>query len=68
MLWALVVWTVAHVIVGVVMQGYCLAGSLRGKLTPTHDADLANVALFWHFLGATVLVAAALLGVAPRLL
>ena len=50
MMWSLVVWTSAHVGAGVVMQGYCLAGCLVGKLTPRYDADLVNTTLFWHFI------------------
>ena len=65
---ALVIWLVGHLALGAVMQGYCLAGSLFGKMTPTHDADLHNVTLFWHFAALTALVTAAVLGVAPRLL
>lgn len=65
---ALVIWTVAHVAVGVVMQLYCLAGSLFGKIDPDHDADLWNVTLYWHFHILTVLVTAAVIGLAPRLL
>ena len=65
---ALVIWLVGHLALGAVMQGYCLAGSLFGKMTPTHDADLHNVTLYWHFAALTALVTAAVLGVAPRLL
>ncbi len=65
---ALVVWTLAHVILGTVMQLYCLAGSVAGKLTPTHDADLCNVTLYWHFLALTALVTALVIGPVPRLL
>jgi cytochrome c oxidase subunit 1/cytochrome c oxidase subunit I+III len=50
------------------MQGYCLAGSLTGKLTPRYDADLWNVSLYWHFHGAESLVACAILGLAPAVL
>ncbi|MFP7571060.1 cytochrome c oxidase subunit I [Marivita sp. S2033] len=67
-IWALVVWVVAHTCVGTIMQLYCLAGSFAGKLTPRYDADLWNITLFWHFLCLTVLVAGAVMGAAPRLL
>ena len=67
-LWALVVWLVAHLILGTIMQLYCLAGSVWGKMTPTHDADLRNITLFWHFAVLTALTTAAVLGIAPRLL
>ncbi|MCO6383336.1 cytochrome c oxidase subunit I [Oceanicola sp. 502str15] len=68
MLWALMVWLVAHVAAGVVMQGYCLAGSLFGKLTHKYDADLRNVTLFWHFIALKALVVGAILGLAPMVL
>ncbi|MGR3592975.1 MAG: cytochrome c oxidase subunit I [Limimaricola soesokkakensis] len=68
MMWALMVWVVAHGIVGTIMQFYCLAGSLFGKLTPRYDADLWNVTLFWHFLGLTALVTGAMMGIVPRLM
>ncbi|MTH64853.1 cytochrome c oxidase subunit I [Paracoccus shanxieyensis] len=65
---ALVIWTVAHIAVGVLMQLYCLAGSVFGKIDPDHDADLWNVTLYWHFHVLTVLVTAAIIGLAPHLL
>ncbi|MGB3247444.1 MAG: cbb3-type cytochrome c oxidase subunit I, partial [Sulfitobacter sp.] len=64
-LWALMIWLVVHVGAGVVMQGYCLAGSLFGKLTPTYDADLRNVTLYWHFIVIKALVTAAVVGLVP---
>ncbi|HEX2256152.1 MAG TPA: cytochrome c oxidase subunit I [Afifellaceae bacterium] len=63
--WVLVGWTAVHVAIGIVMQLYCIAGSLAGKLTPTYDADIWNVALYWHFLGATALVTVAVLAGFP---
>ncbi|PHP28053.1 cytochrome c oxidase subunit I [Limimaricola cinnabarinus] len=68
MMWALMVWVVAHGIAGTIMQLYCLAGSLFGKLTPRYDADLWNVTLFWHFLGLTALVTGAMIGLVPRMM
>jgi cytochrome c oxidase subunit 1/cytochrome c oxidase subunit I+III len=65
---ALTLWLVLHLALGAVMQAYCLAGSVFGKMTPTHDADLANVALYWHFAVLTALITTAVLGIAPRLL
>ncbi|MBM1816673.1 cytochrome c oxidase subunit I [Pseudosulfitobacter pseudonitzschiae] len=64
-LWALMVWLVVHLCAGIIMQCYCLAGSLFGKVTPRHDADLRNVTLYWHFMALKVLVTAALLGLVP---
>lgn len=66
--WALLIWTAFHAGAGAVMLGYCLAGSLFGKLTPRHDADIHNVALFWHFLLATVVVTALCAGPVARMM
>ena len=68
MLWALAIWVVVHSGLGVIMQLYCLAGSIFGKLTPRYDADLWNVTLFWHFHGLSALVACAVMGLAPRVM
>ncbi|MBF9034315.1 cytochrome c oxidase subunit I [Rhodobacterales bacterium HKCCE2091] len=67
-LWALAVWFVAHSGVGIIMQGYCLAGILFRKVTPDYDADLWNVSLYWHFLILTVVVTGAVMGLAPGVL
>ncbi|WP_320177340.1 cytochrome c oxidase subunit I [Roseovarius pacificus] len=67
-LWALAIWIAAHCGVGVIMQLYCLAGSLLGKLTPRYDADIWNVSLYWHFVTIAALVTCAVLGLAPRAL
>ncbi len=68
LMWALMVWLVAHSGVGLIMQLYCLAGSLFGKMTPQHDTDLWNVTLFWHFLVLQAVVTGFVLGPAPRML
>ncbi|MGR3322170.1 MAG: cytochrome c oxidase subunit I [Pseudooceanicola sp.] len=67
-LWALVVWIGAHTGAGVIMQLYCLAGSVFGKLTPRYDADIWNVSLFWHFVTLSALVTCAVMGLAPEAL
>jgi len=67
-LWALAVWIAVHVGAGVIMQLYCLAGSIFGKMTPRHDADIWNVSLFWHFVALSALVACAVMGLAPEAL
>ena len=54
--WILVIWTLAHAAVGVLMLVYCSARALAGRLTPEHDADLQNTALYWHFVAITVAV------------
>ncbi|WP_299817470.1 cytochrome c oxidase subunit I [uncultured Jannaschia sp.] len=67
LMWALMVWLVAHGGVGLVMQLYCVAGLAAGKLTRDFDADLCNITLFWHFLALTAVTVGAVLGIAPRL-
>ncbi len=51
--WMLVLWTVAHVAVGILMQLYCIARRAFGKMTATHDMDLDNTVLYWHFAALT---------------
>jgi cytochrome c oxidase subunit I+III len=53
--WLLAIWTAMHVAVGIVMLLYLLARRWAGRLTRTHDIDLHNVTLYWHF---TMLTAA----------
>lgn len=65
--WALVVWILLHLAAGMLMQFYCLARSLFGKLTPRHDADLWNVTLYWHFAGFCTLLTAIVIGGFPLL-
>ncbi len=65
--WALVVWIIAHLVAGFIMQAYCLARSLWGKLTPEYDADLWNVTLYWHFAGFGALLTALVIGGFPLL-
>jgi cytochrome c oxidase subunit I+III len=54
--WLLVIWVVLHVALGLVMQLYCVARRLAGRMTARHDIDIANVALFWHFVLLTTAV------------
>lgn len=61
----LAVWLGAHLMLGVIGQGYCLARSLAGKMTPLYDADLCNVTLLWHFIALQALVTAAVIGLLP---
>ncbi|WP_235829843.1 cytochrome c oxidase subunit I [Frigidibacter oleivorans] len=67
-MWVLVVWAGAHLGLGLVMQGYCLAGLTFGRITPRHDAPMWNVSLYWHFLALTMLVTVATLAVVPRVM
>ncbi|MCK0207947.1 cytochrome c oxidase subunit I [Starkeya koreensis] len=63
--WVILIWTALHLAVGVLMQGYCLAGSLAGRLTREHDIDLRNVVLYGHFAALTVATTLAVLVLAP---
>jgi len=67
-LWAIAVWTAVHTIVGIIMQGYCLAGTIFGKVMPEYDAPIWNTVLFWHFLLITALVSTAVVGLVPRMM
>ena len=64
--WILVIWVLAHAAVGAVMQCYCLARSLAGRLTREHDMDIRNVALYWHFLVISALITFAVIGLFPE--
>ena len=63
--WVLAIWTALHIGVGVVMQLYCVARSLAGRLTPRYDSDIQNVALYWHFALITGVLAASVIALFP---
>ncbi|WP_082490718.1 cytochrome c oxidase subunit I [Aureimonas sp. Leaf454] len=63
--WTLAIWTAVHAAVGALMLFYCLARSLAGRLTPVHDLDLSNVALYWHFMALTAVVTVATIALFP---
>jgi len=63
--WALVIWTAFHIGLGVIMQGYCLARRLAGRMTARHDIDIANVTLYWHFTVITVVITVAVIAGFP---
>ena len=65
--WALVVWIVAHFAAGIIMQAYCLARSMFDKLTPQYDAELWNVMLYWHFTAFCGVLTALVIGGFPLL-
>jgi cytochrome c oxidase subunit I+III len=54
--WILVGWTAVHVAIGVIMHLYCAARRLAGRMTYRYDADIVNVALYWHFLALTIFI------------
>jgi cytochrome c oxidase subunit I+III len=66
--WILTIWAAVHGAVGVLMQLYCLARSLAGRLTPRYDMELHNVALYWHFMLVTAVVAFCVIGLFPEAL
>ncbi len=63
--WVLAIWTAAHAGVGVICQGYTLARSIAGRMTPRYDADLRNITVFMHFLALTAVVTYATIGLFP---
>ena len=63
--WLLVIWCGFHLVIGVIMQLYCLVRRLAGRITPQHDIDLANVSLYWHFVMAMVVVTVAVIAGFP---
>jgi cytochrome c oxidase subunit I+III len=65
-IWALVLWLVIHIGVGILMQIYCLARSAAGRLTRRYDIDIQNVTLYWHFAAITGVLTCALLGLFPH--
>ncbi|WP_073333704.1 cytochrome c oxidase subunit I [Wenxinia saemankumensis] len=67
MMCALVVWCVAHIGGGIIMLAYCAAALIFGRATPTHDAPLWNVSLYWHFMAAMVVTVTLCLAILPRL-
>jgi cytochrome c oxidase subunit I+III len=52
--WLLVAWTALHALAGVIMQLYCVARRVAGRMTGTYDIDICNVTLYWHFVAITV--------------
>jgi cytochrome c oxidase subunit I+III len=63
--WIVAIWTVTHGIIGAIMQGYCLARSIAGRMTAEYDQDIRNVTLYWHFMAFTAVVTFAVLGLFP---
>jgi len=65
--WILVIWSAAHVGVGIIMHAYCAARRLAGRMTAQHDQDIVNVALYWHFVAFTVCTTVVLIAGFPLL-
>ncbi|MFP5384850.1 MAG: cytochrome c oxidase subunit I [Bacteriovoracia bacterium] len=54
----LIYWTCFHIAVGIMMQLYCMARRMAGKMTAKYDADITNVSLFKSFLAVTAVLTA----------
>ena len=65
MVWLLAIWSATQIVVGVVMQLYCIARRWAGRMTARHDMDIANVTLYWHFTAATVAITVAMIAGFP---
>ena len=65
--WTLVIWTVAHLAAGILMQLYCAARRLAGRMSAKHDIDIVNVTLYWHFAAIMSLITVALIAGFPLL-
>lgn len=63
--WTLAIWTAAHSAVAIIMQGYTLARSIAGRMTPTYDADVRNITVYMHFFALTAIVTYATIGLFP---
>ena len=63
--WVLVIWTAAHAVAGLIMQAYCMARRLFGRMDARHDIDIVNVTLYWHFVAATAVVTVAVIAGFP---
>jgi cytochrome c oxidase subunit I+III len=65
--WVLAIWTAAHAVLGLIMQLYCVARRLVGRMTARYDIDITNVALYWHFTASTAVVTVAVIAGFPLL-
>ena len=64
--WILLLWAAAHVALGLIMQLYCVARRWAGRMDARHDAEMANVVLYWHFCALTVIVTVAVVAGFPQ--
>jgi cytochrome c oxidase subunit I+III len=60
-----VLWTVFHIAIGIIMQLYCVARRVAGRMTARHDIEITNVALYWHFTVFTVVITVAVIAGFP---
>jgi cytochrome c oxidase subunit I+III len=54
--WMIVIWTAVHIVIGLIMQLYCMARRLAGRMTARYDIEISNVVLYWHFVALTVIM------------
>jgi cytochrome c oxidase subunit I+III len=65
--WLLVIWTAFQVVVGVIMQLYCMARRLAGRMTARYDIDISVTGLYWHFTVLTVCITVGVIAGFPLL-
>jgi cytochrome c oxidase subunit I+III len=63
--WILVIWTALQLTIGVIMQLYCVARRMAGRMTARYDGDISNVALYWHFTALTATITVAVIAGFP---
>ena len=63
--WLIMIWTAGQIGVGSIMQLYCIARRLAGRMTARYDIDIHNVALYWHFTAFTAVIAVAVVAGFP---
>lgn len=63
--WIIVGWVTVHLVLGVVMQLYCLARRAAGLMTARYDVDMTTVTLYWHFTALMTAMAVAVLAGFP---
>ena len=63
--WIVAIWTVLQTLIGVIMQIYCIARRIAGRMTARYDIDIGNVTLYWHFTALTAAVTVAVIAGFP---
>jgi hypothetical protein len=64
-IWVLVIWSAIHLVVGALMLLYCIARRVAGRMTATHDMEIANVVLYGHFTLITIVITVAIVAALP---
>ncbi len=65
--WVLVIWTALHAVLGSLMQLYCLARRMAGRMTARYDADITNVSLYACFMAVTGVITALVISGFPAI-